>query len=464
MSEEQQRYRVLERLAAGGMAEVFIGEALAVGGFKKKVAIKRVLPHLAENQKFIGMFLDEARLGARLHHANIVTVFDVGAAGGTYFIVMEFIEGCALEKVMEYAKEKLGGPVPVNEAVHIAVEACRGLSAAHEVLDDDGNDLDIIHRDVSPPNVLLSRRGEVKVTDFGLAKSISQLERTDPGVVKGKFSYLSPEAARGDEVDARTDLFAMGIVLWEMLSGKKLFKAETDYGTIKLVQEARVPSLREINPKVDADLEAIIKKALAKDVQDRYQSARELGDALMGYLFTHQRKVTASDVAKLVQNATGADFSYVGERARSTQKADAGNLQDLIQDELNRFASVEEEEDAQAPGTTATAVPAAKKRPSSGFIDTSGWADELGFDDAGFGEQRSSEPFGATEPLPSEPPPAAEAPEPAAAAAPAPTAAAAAVAAEAPASPPASKRSLGIAVAVGAMVVVGAVAYLVLGS
>jgi serine/threonine protein kinase len=214
----EQRYRVVERLAAGGMAEVFVGDAMSVQGFKKRVAIKRVLPHLASNENFIGMFLDEARLGARMNHANIVSVLDIGAADNTYFIVMEYVDGANLKTIIEVLL-KQGRPVPMKEAVYIAMEACRGLSYAHELCDDDGNDLDIVHRDISPPNILISKRGEVKVTDFGLAKASTQLEKTDPGVVKGKFSYLAPEAALGDAVDERADLFAMGIVLWEMIAG-----------------------------------------------------------------------------------------------------------------------------------------------------------------------------------------------------------------------------------------------------
>src|SRR5262245_29857927 len=242
----EQRYRVVERLEAGGMAEVFKGESASVQGFKKTVAIKRVLPHLAQNKNFIQMFLDEARLGARLTHANIVTVFDIGAADNTFFIVMEFVDGCNLKTVIEQYRQQ-GRRIGVKDAVYMCVQACACLSFAHELQDDDNNDLHIVHRDVSPPNILLSKRGEVKVTDFGLAKATTQLEKTDPGVVKGKFSYLSPEAAMGQAVDARADLFAVGIVIWEALAGRRLFLGESDYETVKRVQQAQVPSLSTFN-------------------------------------------------------------------------------------------------------------------------------------------------------------------------------------------------------------------------
>src|SRR5262249_149805 len=248
----EQRYQVIERLEAGGMAEVFLGQAVSVQGFKKRVAIKRVLTHLAQNKNLIAMFLDEARLGARLNHANIVTVFDIGAADNTYFIVMEFVDGSNLKTLIEVLRRQ-GRLFPLKEAVYIAMEVCRGLSYAHELTDEHGDPLGIVHRDVSPPNVIISKRGEVKGTDFGLAKATTQLETNDPGVVKGKFSYLFPESAMGQEVTASADLFSLGIVLWEMLAGRRLFLGETDYQTIKLVQQANIPSLQRLNPEVDAE-------------------------------------------------------------------------------------------------------------------------------------------------------------------------------------------------------------------
>ena len=333
----EQRYRVVKRLEAGGMAEVFIGEAQSVQGFKKKVAIKRVLPHLAQNKNFIGMFLDEARLGARLSHANIVSVFDIGAADDTYFIVMEFVDGCNLKKIIEVLR-KQGRTVPFKEAVYITMHACRGLSFAHELLGDDGEEMDIVHRDVSPPNILVSKRGEVKVTDFGLAKATTQLEKTDPGVVKGKFSYLSPEAARGEDVDERADIFALGIVLWEMLAGRRLFLGETDYQTVKLVQQAQVPSLSKISNEVDEEFEGVLAKALTPDPNQRYQHAREFEDALAGYLFSHQMKVTATDIANLVKSILAQADTAAPETSSNQQSI----IDKLIQEELLRFTSLDD--------------------------------------------------------------------------------------------------------------------------
>ncbi len=333
----EQRYRVVERLEAGGMAEVFKGESLSVQGFKKQVAIKRVLPHLAQNKNFISMFLDEARLGARLTHANIVTVFDIGAADNTYFIVMEFVDGCNLKTVIETYRQQ-GQRIGVKESLFIAMEACKGLSFAHDLEDEEGKLLRIVHRDVSPPNVLISKRGEVKVTDFGLAKATTQLEKTDPGVVKGKFSYLSPEAALGQPVDARTDVFALGIVLWEMLAGRRLFLGETDFQTVKMVQQAQIPSLSRINPQVDAELEGVIGKALTQDTASRYQSAHEFQDGLAGYLFSRKLKVTSYDIATLIKQVIS--------QKQHIKKGDGVQqhsiIDRLIQEELLRFTSLDD--------------------------------------------------------------------------------------------------------------------------
>lgn len=352
------------------MAEVFRGEALSHQGFKKQVAIKRVLPHLAQNKSFIDMFLDEARLGARLSHANIVNVFDIGAADDTYFIVMEFIDGCNMKALIEHYRQ-LGKRIGVKESVYICAETCKGLSYAHDLLDDDGELLNLVHRDISPPNILLSKRGEVKVTDFGLAKATTQLEKTDPGVVKGKFSYLSPEAANAQPLDGRADIFALGIVLWEMLAGRRLFLGETDYQTVKLVQQANVPSLARLNPEVDSDLEEILANALARDPDDRFPDAREFGDALASYLFSKQLKVTSYDIANLVK--------AVMERKKSTKVApqEASIIDRLIQEELLRFTSLddmsEEPSDVGQEPLSPDSVAGAQPLDSSLFENPADW-------------------------------------------------------------------------------------------
>lgn len=337
-----EKYRVVKRLESGGMAEVFIGEAVSVQGFRKRVAIKRVLPHLAQQSAFMGMFLDEARLGAKLNHANIVSVTDIGAADNTYFIVMEYIDGANLKTLMQSFR-RAGKRFPLKEASYIAMAACRALSYAHELRDYEGRHIGVVHRDVSPPNILLSRRGETKMTDFGLAKATTQLEKTDPGVVKGKFSYLSPEAAMGKEVDARADIFSLGIVLWEMLAGRRLFLGDSDFQTVKLVQSAEVPRLSRLNPTVDEEFEALLDRALARNRSDRFATAEAFGDALADYLFNHRLKVTSYDIAALVNEALERHDQGSGSRDHSI-------IDRLIQEELLRFTSLDDQnQEGEAP-------------------------------------------------------------------------------------------------------------------
>jgi serine/threonine-protein kinase len=384
-----QRYNLIEKLESGGMAEVFLGEVTSVQGFKKKVAIKRVLPHLASHTNFIGMFLDEARLGARLSHANIVSVFDIGKADNSFFIVMEFVEGTNLKKVMETLRVKRK-PFPLKDAIYIAMEACRGLSYAHELLDDDGGPLDLVHRDVSPPNILISKRGEVKVTDFGLAKARTQLERTDPGVVKGKFSYLSPEVASGQPADERADIFALGVCLWEMLAGRRLFLGETDYETVQAVSNADVPSLVGVHAEIDPEFDAIVQKTVARRPDDRFQSARELGDALAGYLFHHQMKVTSYDIANLVKEAL--------ERQKSVPPQPL-MIDTMILEELERFTSLESTGGVPIEARSFALSPdneGSRPLDASEFVDPSNWFEGDPDVETAIENVRNSAPAGAT--------------------------------------------------------------------
>ena len=297
---EQQRYRVLKRLASGGMAEVFVAESAGIEGFRKQVAIKRVLPQLSKKEQFIAMFLDEARLSAHLSHSNVVSVFDIGVGDGTYFIVMEYVDGADLKAVMEHQK-KLGRPLPVQAAVYVATKICQGLAYAHDLTTTDGKPLQIVHRDITPANVLITRYGEVKIVDFGLAKASSQLAASDAGVIKGKFGYLAPETVMEQPVDRRVDIFAVGIILWEMLAGKRLFLGESDFHTVRLVRDAVIPPLAGYNRMVPPELEQLLRGALARNPDERYQDARDLGHDLTRFLFHYGRPVDDSDVADLVQ-------------------------------------------------------------------------------------------------------------------------------------------------------------------
>ncbi len=355
------QYKVLERLGGGGQAEVFRGISESIQGFKKPVAIKRILPHLTQNPLFVAMFLDEARLSLFLQHANVVQVFDISqAADGTYFLVMEFVDGCDLKALIAHQVETKN--LDVGLALHIIVEACKGLHYAHH-LDhpQTGEPLGIVHRDVSPPNIMLSKNGEVKVVDFGLAKADSQLELTDEGVVKGKFGYLSPEACNGLAVDLRADVFSLGIIAWEMLTGWRLFSTDTPHKTVELVREARIPSLTALNPNVEPELDAIVRKALARDRDVRFQNAADLGDALAQFLFSSQMKTTSRNVAAAVRATRIAR-----ERAASPKQS---LIQALIMDEVNKMTSIIADEIAAQP------LPASEN--PSELVDTKDWAADL---------------------------------------------------------------------------------------
>jgi eukaryotic-like serine/threonine-protein kinase len=369
MTAPQQRYKVLEKVAAGGMAEVYRAESAGLEGFKKIVAIKRVLPHLSEKKQFIGMFLDEARVSAHLSHSNCVQVFDIGVGDNTYFIVMEYVDGSDLKGVIEY-RRKLNQPFPVEEACLICVKICEGLAYAHELTDSKGESLHIVHRDMSPPNVLITRHGEVKIVDFGLAKANSQLERSEPGIIKGKFSYLSPEAAKGGTVDGRTDIFAVGIILWELLAGRRLFMGESDLETVRMVQSARVPSIREINRGVSPELERVLMKALTEDPADRYQRARDFGRALNQLLFTMGRSVSSFEIAELVE-----PIRREREQKRQRQKRQS-IIGTLIDEAMLEFTSIDSSGDRKS--NTGGSVVGSLPLEIGGFNAPNDWGEDLG--------------------------------------------------------------------------------------
>ena len=367
----QQRYTIISKLDSGGMAEVWKGKATSMRGFEKLVAIKRVLSDLAKKENFIKMFLDEARLSLHLNHANVVQTFDLGASDDSYFIVMEWVDGINLKGVIENLKLN-GAKMPMEQAVFISIEVCKGLYHAHRRRTPDGEPLHIVHRDVSPPNVLISREGEVKLVDFGLAKAATQAFSTDQGMIKGKFSYLSPEAAWGKPVDERADIFAVGAILWEMLAGRKLFDGKSNKETVLMVREAHVPHLSAYSPYVDEELMQLIRRSLAKDPDERYSTAKELAQDLSRYLFKHRLEVSNYDIAELVER-TIVDRK-VDEKVNPSMIDDIGHLQEqLVQftslEDLQRmqFRSVSEGiENAHAPANA---------------VDPRAWADELGLAD-----------------------------------------------------------------------------------
>ncbi|MBR4986592.1 MAG: serine/threonine protein kinase [Proteobacteria bacterium] len=280
MTTEGTQFEILNRVDVGGMAEIFRAKNLSTGEI---MAIKRILPSLAGQANFVNMFIDEAAVCMALRHPNIVRVDQIGLMDDALFLSMEFVDGMNLRDLLNFANQ-YKFKLPIHEAVRIAALILDGLEYAHHVTGENGEPLNLIHRDISPPNILLGYNGDVKITDFGLVKSKSQLSKTVPGLIKGKFSYLSPEAAYGESIDHRSDLYAVGIILWEMLASRPLFNDPIETKILDLVRKSIVPPITSINDDVPDALEKIINKGLARSRADRYQTAHEFAEDLRGFL------------------------------------------------------------------------------------------------------------------------------------------------------------------------------------
>lgn len=266
----------MRKLAAGGMAELFLALHRSVAGFEKFVVIKRILPQMNQDRQFIDMLLHEARIAATLTHPNVVQTYDVGQVDGTYFIAMEHIEGEDIRTIVRQMKNKSVSEFPLEHALAIVIGLCAGLTYAHDKRGVDGKNLGIVHRDISPQNIVVTFSGDIKVVDFGVAKSLHAAEEAKGGHLKGKVPYMSPEQANGDEIDWRSDVFAAGVILFELTTGKRLFKSTSEYDTLKLICETEYPRPSEVAANYPRELERIAMKALSKDRTQRYQSARDM--------------------------------------------------------------------------------------------------------------------------------------------------------------------------------------------
>jgi serine/threonine protein kinase len=316
------KYDLLALLATGGMAEIWLARVSGMAGFEKLVVIKRLLDKLAVDQEYVEMFLDEARINARLTHSNIVQVLELGQVEGKYFMAMEFVPGLSVSQVGKRATKQLG-EVPQEVACGIVTQACSGLHYAHDKKLPDGTPLNIIHRDVSPQNLILTYEGLVKVLDFGIAKADHRQSQTRTGLVKGKFSYMSPEQCLGFELDRRCDVFALGIVLFELCTARRLFKRGSTYGTYTAITNADVPPPRTLNKKVSEEVEAVILRALAKNREDRYATADAMQDALEDAMRKSSLRGAATDLAKFMNETFAAEDA---EQRRLISQAQRGEL------------------------------------------------------------------------------------------------------------------------------------------
>lgn len=286
---------LLEKLATGGMAEVYLAKSTGASGIAKVVALKRILPQFSDNAEYIEWFKEEAKIAVNLNHSNVVSIFDFGVEKGQFFIVMEYVEGRNIRQILNHLK-KFNQKFSIEQIVYVIKEAAAGLDHAHRCLDSTtGKPLNITHRDISPQNIMISFEGDIKIVDFGIAKAENKMETTKTGTLKGKYGYMSPEQAEGLNLDSRTDIFSLGIVLWELLANDRLFTSNSELNILKKIRDCQIPSLRKINPSVHPELERICNKALSKDPSIRYQSSSALNRDLSRFLNTQYPEFSTHD-------------------------------------------------------------------------------------------------------------------------------------------------------------------------
>ena len=326
------KYLLLERIAVGGMAEVFLSKSFGIEGFEKIIAIKRILPTMAEDDDFIEMFIDEAKIAGQLSHANIVPIYELGKIGDSHYIAMEYVWGKDLLQIMNRFR-RMRKRMPPAMVAFIASKMCEALEYAHTKRDRRGAPLNLIHRDISPQNILVSYDGAVKLIDFGIAKAASRTTKTQAGVLKGKFGYMSPEQVRGLPIDLRSDIFAVGTCMYEMLTADRLFVGESDFSTLEKVRHAAVAPPSEMVPDVPKDFDSIVMKALAREPADRWQTAGEMQEALQEFIATQRPPFTTSKMAAWMRSAFTKEQEE--EKARLDSYASVGRPSVLGSPPLN---------------------------------------------------------------------------------------------------------------------------------
>ncbi len=322
------KYLMLERVNVGGMAEIFLARARSAQDFQRILAIKKILPTMAEDEEFIAMFIDEARIAAELSHTGIVQIYELGKFEDDFYISMEFVHGKDLRFVQERMVRR-GQPMPLDLTAYVGSRLLEALDYAHAKRDPRGRPLGIIHRDISPQNVILSFDGEVKICDFGIAKAANRSQKTQAGVLKGKFGYMSPEQVRGMPLDGRSDIFTVGTLLYEMTTLERLFIGESDFSTLEKVRNADVVPPSTYNRNVPEPLEDIILQGLAKDVEDRYQSAGEMSESLHGYLMK-DRLPSSRDLSAFMRETFPAEYDAEMRRLEEYQNLSEEELLGMV--------------------------------------------------------------------------------------------------------------------------------------
>ncbi|HZI10150.1 MAG TPA: protein kinase [Myxococcus sp.] len=315
------KYELLRKIASGGMGQVFLAREHGTG-FERLVVLKLILPHLAEDDEFLTMFLEEAGLVARLTHPNLITILDLTEIEGRHCLAMEYVQGDDVRRLDKFSRAQ-GKPMPVGLILRIIADAAAGLHYAHQARDAQGKPLRLVHRDVSPQNILVGFDGGVKVIDFGVAKAATSSQNTATGVLKGKYPYMSPEQANGLAVDARSDLFALGVVMWELLTARRLFKGDSDMMTLRLVKDCQVPRPSQLNPKLPPGLDEVVLKALAPTPDARYPDCGAFRLALEDYAIHMRLPASSAHLSAFLREV------YT---ERITNEADPAHLDQLAED------------------------------------------------------------------------------------------------------------------------------------
>ena len=376
------KYEILALLALGGTAEIYLARIAGAAGFEKFVVVKCLHDHLADDTDFVKMFLDEARLGAMLDHSNVVQTFELGEHENRYYMVMEFLAGLSLAMVSRRAQDRLaGGVMPPALILNIAAQACAGLHYAHE-RSANGKPLNLVHRDISPQNLVISFEGVVKVVDFGIARAELRDTKTKAGTIKGKFAYMSPEQCVAANVDRRTDVFALGVIVWELLTGKRLFKRNSPYETYQAVIECNVPPPSSINVQLDPAIDAIVAKATAKEKEHRYPTAEAFGDAMQGYLHHRGKGSGPGEIGRFFDQYFEQEINEHGDRMRELIEGRADSV-DLGWDEGDEEKKGKETVDlgGKSVELSLSSVDIEEIRPSGDSLDQ--LVDELPGDDDG---------------------------------------------------------------------------------
>jgi len=354
------KYLLLEKLATGGMAQLYRAKIIGVEGFEKFIAIKQILPHLAHEEELITSFIDEAKLAALLNHQNIVQIYDFGSMENSYFITMEFLFGKDLRAVNAKARET-GSPVSLENALYLISKVCAGLDYAHKLKDFQGKSLNIIHRDISPQNVFLTYEGDVKIVDFGIAKAASQSTITQVGMIKGKVAYMSPEQAAGKVIDHRSDIFATGILLYELVAGGRMFKGDDTLQILSKVREAEFTPLGTLKGGLPEKLYEIVSKALAKDPEDRYQSCADLQADIEECIFRLNLRPSGRSMTEYLKLLFSDEIEAEGKRMADA--AGAGAASDRAREADASLRSADGPSARKPPLPGPEAAPPAKAAP-----------------------------------------------------------------------------------------------------